>query len=142
MYIELQGGRRVLIDDEDAHLAAVQWSWDGAYASRKVGAKKIYLHREVLQAPLVDHRNEDTLDCRRENLRAATRSQNGANRGANANNKSGYKGVSFDKRTGKWLAQLQVQGRKVWLGRFPTPETAHEAYATAAKREFGVVARA
>src|SRR3990167_852030 len=55
-----------------------------------------YLHRTVKPSPkgkLTDHRNLNKLDCRRSNLRFVDWSQNGANRGPNKNNSSGYKGV-------------------------------------------------
>lgn len=90
----------------------------------------------------VDHRDTDRSNNRWDNLREATRSQNRTNCAAYRNNTSGYKGVSFYKRTGKWKAQIQKEGRKISLGYFETPEAAHAAYIDAANRLFGQFARA
>lgn len=49
------------------------------YARATINGKKVYLHRFVLEAPEymhVDHRNHQTLDCRRENLEIVTVSEN------------------------------------------------------------------
>ena len=58
------------------------------------------LHREILGArpwEQVDHRNHDTLDNRRANLRACDNSQNQQNRPrAQRNNRSGVKGVHLE----------------------------------------------
>lgn len=44
------------------------------------------------------------------------------------NNKSGYKGVSWCKTSGKWKAQITYHGKVLYLGVYPTPEEAHEVY--------------
>jgi hypothetical protein len=56
--------------------------------------------------------------------------------GPNANNKSGFKGVSFQSRTGKWVAQIKL-GKQTALGRFHTPEDAARAYDKAAFEAWG-----
>ena len=64
--------------------------------ARPGGGKMISMHREIAGArdgEDVDHRNRDSLDNRRRNLRKCTKSQNGANRPAQRDNSSGYKGV-------------------------------------------------
>lgn len=66
-----------------------------------------------------DHISHNTLDNRRSNLRLVTISQNSKNRkGKNSNNKSGYRNVCWDKRTEKWMVQLQVNGKNKVLGKF------------------------
>jgi len=73
----------------------------------------------------VDHINNDTLDNRKENLRIIDNSSNLRNRkGKNKNNSSGYRNVTFNKSTGKWLVQLQINGKNTRLGEF---EDVHEA---------------
>jgi len=42
--------------------------------------------------------------------------------------KSKYVGVTFDKRTGRWIAQISVKGLQRTLGRYPTELEAHEVY--------------
>lgn len=61
---------------------------------------------------LVDHKNHNTLDYRRENLRIVSSSQNTRNRkGKNSNNTSGYRNVSLI--GGFWRVQLQRDGKNV-----------------------------
>ncbi len=85
----------------------------------------------------VDHKNRLPTDDRIENLRPATDSQNKANTAIRADNTSGYKGVSLDKRRNKWVAEITTDNKKQFLGSFDTPEDAHEAYKVAAKERFG-----
>lgn len=91
------------------------------------------LHNEDMPE-IVDHINHDRTDNRIENLRAVTLSENNANMDMRSDNKSGFKGVSFHKGSGKWVAKLK--GRT--LGYFASPELASKAYTDAARAEFGV----
>lgn len=116
-----------IIDAEDAHLAVHRWSLDRGYAKRnlpRAGGKQrlVLLHREVLGlAPgdghEVDHIDGDRLNCRRSNMRIATHAQNGQNR-ASRPGSSPYRGVSWETRRGKWLAQAMLNGVKHNLGCF------------------------
>jgi hypothetical protein len=90
---------------------------------------------------LIDHANGDTSDNRIANLRDATFSQNGGNMRMPQRNKSGFKGVSWDKRRKKWAAQIGVRGNYYNLGSFNTAEEAHDAYCRAAARLHGEFAR-
>jgi hypothetical protein len=90
----------------------------------------------------IDHINGDRTDNRWVNLRVASRSQNGANKGISQANNSGYKGVHLCSFTGLWRARIKMKGKSTCLGRFPTPEEAHAAYVVAAKRVHGPYARA
>ncbi|MBZ0293050.1 MAG: AP2/ERF family transcription factor [Anaerolineae bacterium] len=65
------------------------------------------------------------------NLRFATRSQNGANKGIAISNTSGYKGVSFNQ--GKWEARIRVEQRRIHLGRYPSALEAALTYDAAAR---------
>ena len=89
----------------------------------------------------IDHRDTDNANDRIDNLRLATDAQNLANRAAQSNNTSGFKGVNFDKQTGRWRAKIKAGGKFYDLGRHPTAETAAEAYAAAARRLHGEFAR-
>jgi hypothetical protein len=92
--------------------------------------------------PMIDHRDGDPTNNRWSNLRRATASQNGANRGRPRDNSSGYKGVSQSRRSGRWEAYITKKRRRMHLGTFDTPEAAHAAYVAAARRLFGEFARA
>lgn len=90
----------------------------------------------------VDHKNHDTLDNRIDNLRLATRTQNNQNsvkcrRRAGKPLSSKHKGVYFHKRSGKWLARINLDKRQVHLGLFTLEHEAAEAYNVAARAHFG-----
>ena len=91
--------------------------------------------------PLIDHRDGNPLNNRWSNLRLASHTDNAANRPRLRSNTSGFKGVSFDRRRGNWIAQITYQGRRYFIGRYPTAEEAHEAYVTAARLLCGEFAR-
>lgn len=81
----------------------------------------------------IDHINMDRADNRIANLRIATIAENNRNRKAQANSKSGYKGVSQHNVTKRWMARIHVNGKRIALGTFATPEEAHAAYIKGAK---------
>lgn len=90
----------------------------------------------------IDHNKLDKADNRLDELREATRSQNMANTAAHADSLTGVKGVSFDKRRGRYYARIMKDGRHHHLGYFDHLEAAASAYASAAQRLFGEFARA
>ncbi len=91
----------------------------------------------VPQGKFTDHVNGDGLDNRRANLRAATISQNGANRKIGSNNTSGVKGVTWHKRFKLWQVSIGVHGRPIHLGRFRDLKSAECIYKLAAFKFFG-----
>lgn len=138
-----------LIDAVDAPLIH-RWPWrlsNHGYAARSETAdgkkRTIYLHREILGAEvgtIVDHINGDRLDNRRANLRSASASQNNAN-AKDRPRRSGYRGVYPHKPSGRWLAQISVDGHVCHLGLFEAVEDAARAYDVAARRHWGPFAR-
>lgn len=85
---------------------------------------KIVMADVFLSGLEIDHVNRDPLDCRRENLRLASRGQNLANR--RGWSVSGFKGVyRYGKR---WRAQTSYQKKRIHLGVFDTPEEAAIAF--------------
>lgn len=89
----------------------------------------------------IDHRDLDGLNNRWGNLRPANKSQNGANTRSPNTNTSGFKGVSLDRKTGRYRAYIKNHNRQIWLGYHDTPEAAHAAYMTAATALRGDYAR-
>lgn len=146
MKIELTQGKVAIIDDADWDLVSgYKWfakkSGNTYYAETKVrreggGQRDIRMHRLLLsltdQKIQVDHRDGNGLNNQRENLRACSLAENQRNRGAYANNKSGFKGVSWHKQSGKWRASIGVNGKRKHIGLFDTPEAAHASYCLAA----------
>src|SRR5690242_11721427 len=115
--IPLSRGLVALVDDEDYEsLSGFNWFAQHIsgkdYATRRVGEYTILMHRQIMGLRYGDEREVDhkesskTLDNRRSNLRIAEHIQNMYNRGKNKNNTSGFKGVSWIARRGKWLAQI------------------------------------
>ena len=89
----------------------------------------------------VDHSNLLRDDDRWDNLRDATQPQQSANQGRRADNTSGFKGVSWAIATSRWKAQVSINGKRVYLGCFDTPEMAYAAYCAAVAKHFGQYAR-
>lgn len=140
--IQISDGTFVLVDDEDfERLTKRKWTANGnGYAvigihlgNRKY--RKVYMHREIIdakQGEFVDHINGDKTDNRKCNLRIASSQQNSMNIGLRRNNKSGYKGVRFDKRRSKWYAEIKKDYRSRFLGYYDCKHEAARAYNEAA----------
>lgn len=131
--IELTQGRVAIVDNEDFAWLS-KWKWHCTrigkigYAARNTfgpNRRTIRMHVVIMKrhkrwkrGKEVDH--IDTCGCnnRKVNLRLATRNEQGANGGLQSNNTSGVTGVNWDKASGKWRAQIRVNGKQIHLGRF------------------------
>jgi hypothetical protein len=71
----------------------------------------------------IDHINGDRADNRIENLRSVTRSQNQYNKRPQRN-ASGYRGVTWHKKTGKWLVRVGLNNKNKSLGYYDDLELA------------------
>lgn len=150
--IPLTKGYVAIVDDEDFDWLS-QWKWFAAagrvrfvYACRHEGPKaarwRVTMQGRILGAErgvIIDHKNGNTLDNRRANIRLCTSSQNNRNSGIRSDNTSGFKGVHPDKKN--FAARIFVDGRTVHLGNFQSPVEAALAYDRAAARHFGEFAR-
>ena len=153
--IPLGEGRFTLVDPGDFYwLNNFHWYAEIKckllYTARNVispGEKKIIfsMHREIMNFPdgqLVDHRNGNTLDNRRDNLRLATRAQNNCNRRkTKSKTSSRFIGVSFHKLNQRWCANIRHNKKRIWLGYFVSEIDAARAYDAAAKKYHGEFAR-
>lgn len=137
--IPLTKGKFALVDETDFEwLSQYNWCYSNGSAVRRMPKNNsllLYMHREVLglrKGTFCDHINGDRLDNRRENLRSATHAQNMFNKRKYKTNKSGIKGVCWDKNRNKFVAQIGVGGKHINLGRFTKVEDAIRAYNNAA----------
>jgi len=154
--IDLGEGQWTIVAPQDFYwLNNFKWCVVGCdermYAARVVRKiefgrlKTVYLHRVIMSAPkglLVDHRNNNGLDNRRNNLRLATHSQNMINRPKTKSpTTSRFVGVYFDKDRSKWVARIHLNNKCIWLGRLDNEIDAAKAYDKAAKQYHGDFAR-
>jgi hypothetical protein len=85
----------------------------------------------------IDHINKNPGDNRIRNLREATRSQNEQNKGKPITNTSGIRGVVWCASREKWQAQLMLDKKMKFLGRYNTKEEAVIARKSAEKEFYG-----
>lgn len=138
-----------MIDDGDFEaVSKYKWHYSSGYAKRNgmVHGKKRILRMHHMIVPLrdgfmIDHKNGDGLDNRRDNLRLVTKSQNMMNMATTVASKSGYKGVSWHKYANKWRAYIVKNYRQINLGLFDDKLDAVRAYNQAAKIYHGEYAR-
>lgn len=88
---------------------------------------KVLLHRFILNCPEnqeVDHIDRDILNNTRDNLRIVTSSNNKMNQDIRCDNTSGVRGVSWDKASNRWVAYINLKGKRVEREYFLTKEEA------------------
>jgi hypothetical protein len=147
--IELTRGFEAIIDDEDfERVSKYKWranvtSW-GTYAvtwMRIEGrGQHVYLQRFLLGLPrdkLITFANGDKLDNRRINLKYTTRSKSQMGRPRRSNNRTGFKGVSFNKAAEKYKSYIKKDGKLHYLGLHATAKEAAAAYNEKAKELYG-----
>lgn len=106
------------------------WHKDAnGYLIGLVNGKNTFLHRYITNCPknmIPDHIHgvESIHDNRKSNLRIVTPSQNNMNQKMRLDNKSGVRGVYWDKVEQKWRAEISINGKKKHLGRFDDFEEA------------------
>ena len=85
---------------------------------------------------VIDHMDGNHLNNGINNLRDVSRRTNQENqRIAPLSNKTtGLLGATLHKKTGKFMAKIQVNGKQIYLGLFATPEAAHAEYVSAKRK--------
>lgn len=143
--IPLTQGMYALVNDADYDaLKVFKWRAQAGrntyYAVREERGKTTGMHRQILEAAPgieVDHIDRNGLNNTRENLRLATRLQNSVNRKQGRNNTSGFRGVYWNKASGKWMSRIGIKGRTVSLGVYTDLIEAARAYDAKALELFG-----
>lgn len=134
-------GLYIKVDAEDyAEVTRSTWSLGThGYARARRNQQTVFLHKLLCPGDgYVDHINHDRLDNRRANLRLVDNATNVQNRqGAQRNSKSGVRNVCWHKKSGKWLVQLSVRGRYVYVGLYDDLGDAARAASTARQEHFG-----
>jgi len=87
--------------------------------------------------PMVDHRDRVKTNNAWDNLRCASMKHNRANTNVRRGNTSGFKGVSFHRREGKYRARIGISGTVRQIGNFDCPREAAKAYDEVAIVAFG-----
>ena len=89
----------------------------------------------------IDHIDRNPGNNRIENLREVTQIQNMQNTKIHSLNTSGVKGVSWNTKNRKWVAQVHVLGKKAYLGMYNTLEEAEAVVKEAREKYHGEYAR-
>lgn len=142
--IPLQNGQKAICDADDYDLVkGYNWRQNKfGYIIRRNNKSNnhITLHRlinKTIGNDYTDHINHDKLDNRKINLRTCNNQQNQHNQKLKITNKSGYKGISWAKKSNKWLVSIKYNNKTINLGYFTCIKKAVEAYNTAAIKYFG-----
>lgn len=150
-FIPLTQGKFAIVDAKNYEWLN-QWKWRcekhgrtfravrTAYPPETTNKKTVLMHRQIMKGKPgqeIDHSNGNDLDNRIDNLRFCNRNQNCGNARKQRNCSSQYKGVSWCKRTGKWLAQITYNYKNHNLGYFDNESEAAKVYDTKALELFG-----
>ena len=147
--IKLSQGKFTIVDDQDFEYLS-QWKWytfkglNTFYAARNIPfngkQKQLPMHRVIMELNdsqrYIDHIDHNGLNNTRGNLRICSTSQNAMNRRSARGCSSQYKGVSFNKRAGKFVAYITVNGKILYLGYYIDEAEAAGAYDQAAKEHY------
>jgi hypothetical protein len=152
-HIALTQGKVAVVDVADyERLNQFRWAahWDkklGSYYADRgvyVDGKRytVKMHREILglergDKTQADHKNHDTLDNRRLNLRKASHAQNAQNHRLRRDNKSGYSGVWFEEEMDAYRAYITVNKEHLFLGYRRTAKAAYALVREAALKRCG-----
>lgn len=131
--IQLTQNQVALVDDEDYEYLN-QWKWCATkrkhtfYAITCINGKNILMHQLLADRwgfkNQVDHFDRNGCNNQLSNCRDTTQKQNIERSSLRSDNKSGRKGVYWDKARQKWHAQIRHNGKGLSLGRFDIFEDA------------------
>jgi len=146
MIIKSSNGFDIIIDEDDFcliknHIWRATKSGYNYYAyannhGGRLGRTTIKLHRIILGLKnpndCVDHLDGNGLNNQKSNLRVVPHSENMKNKKIYKNSTTGCQGISF--KNGKYIARIQADRKRFFLGSFLNIEDAVLAYKQAAKK--------
>ena len=151
--IPLSGNGGVVMVSDSDYAVLKRYSWrsqprrgGGLVAATTMYSPKrtVLMHRFIKSAPkhlMVDHKDRNSLNNTRKNLRLCTHRQNCMNRPMAKQNTSGYKGVFWDPRHGfghkNWHAKVGWNYKAISAGYYATKVEAAVAYNALAKKLYG-----
>lgn len=144
--------RYAKVDDEDfAELSQYRWylmrptknhNYAVRYSIEDDRAVAVLMHRGLMNTPKgmhTDHINHDGLDNQRLNLRVCTNSNNQGNARLRRDTTTGFRGVhkAIRRNQERYVAQIYVNNKHIYLGAFNTAREAAIRYNQAALEHFG-----
>jgi len=81
---------------------------------------------EYIKGRTIDHKDKITLNNRLNNLNVVGALENAQNHSLRKDNTTSVTGVSIMKSTGRWIAYINIENKRIWLGDFNTFEEAKE----------------
>lgn len=152
--IKLTQGQVALVDDEGYEwLNSFKWYTGRCshllYAVRNISINGKQTTQRMHQLIMgdnpskldIDHRDGNGLNNQKSNLRFCTHQENQMNVRSHKDGSSKHRGVCWYKPSGKWIAQIQLNGKVIYLGLFDDEEDAARTYNTAAVKHFGEFAK-
>lgn len=120
---------KVYIDDRDYAIVSIRYN-------EKIHLSE-FLFGKLQKDKVYSYKNLNKLDCRKENIKVTNREELNRIRKKDNRNKTGYKGVFFDKKSGKYFANIGHKRHRYHLGSFDTVEEALEARKAGEKQYWG-----
>jgi hypothetical protein len=135
--------RRVAVDDEDYERCKLyKWRLD-INIVRGGPSYRDKLSNFIMKDSnnKYDHKDLNPLNNQKSNLRICTHSQNMANRRKFKGTSSKYKGVYWHIRDKIWIAEINANQKKIYLGSYKSEIAAARKYNEEAPKYFGEFAR-
>ena len=121
-YVEEGKLRRKYKSTRSAAGSEAGWNAHLGYRVMQIARRKLQVHTLIYYLgtgtwePYLDHIDGDVRNNKLTNLRPTNHSGNMRNTRLRRNNKSGYKGVSWDTFIGKWTVRVRVDGKYKFFG--------------------------